>query len=176
MHSPINRESMCKPTSTPDGRTVYKCPFCSKDFLSFSDINRHMDFHEGKRKGNRNYRYKTSEIRFAQLSLSPFSMVPDIKANFEQTIVNILTIPSNNQHTRFWYVSHIQNNCEYFPIPPIKHILDSTQDFGTFHIWASMGENLSNNTGADQPAHMHRLVSAFVIGLLESFISRLAMS
>ena len=49
---------MCKPTTTADGRTVYKCPFCSKDFLSFSDINRHMDFHEGKRKGNRKYRYK----------------------------------------------------------------------------------------------------------------------
>ena len=57
VHSPINRESMCKPTTTPDGRTVYKCPFCSKDFVSFSDINRHMDFHEGKRKGNRKNRY-----------------------------------------------------------------------------------------------------------------------
>lgn len=46
VQSPINREAMCKPTTLTDGRTVYKCPFCSKEFVSFSDINRHMDFHE----------------------------------------------------------------------------------------------------------------------------------
>ena len=31
----------------------------------------------------------------------------------------------------------------------------------------------ANNTGADQPAHSRRLVSAFVIRLLESIISKL---
>ena len=34
----------------------------------------------------------------------------------------------------------------------------------------------ANNTGADQPAHLRSLVSAFVICLLESNISRLAKS
>ena len=33
-----------------------------------------------------------------------------------------------------------------------------------------------NNKGADQPAHQRSLISAFVISLLESIISRLAMS
>ena len=33
-----------------------------------------------------------------------------------------------------------------------------------------------NNTGADQPAHPHSLISAFVIRFLESIISRLATS
>ena len=33
-----------------------------------------------------------------------------------------------------------------------------------------------NNTGADQPAHPRSLISAFVIRLLESIISRLATS
>ncbi|KAL4229304.1 hypothetical protein ACF0H5_012344 [Mactra antiquata] len=56
VQSPINREAMCKPTTLTDGRTVYKCPFCSKEFVSFSDINRHMDFHEGKIKDIRPYK------------------------------------------------------------------------------------------------------------------------
>ena len=34
----------------------------------------------------------------------------------------------------------------------------------------------ANNTGADQPAHPCRLISAFVIRLLESIISQLASS
>ena len=33
-----------------------------------------------------------------------------------------------------------------------------------------------NNKDADQPAHLRSLISAFVIGLLESTISRLATS
>ena len=45
-------------------------------------------------------------------------------------------------------------------------------------IWASTWENLSSgvckNKGADQPAHMCSLISAFVIRLLESSISKLA--
>lgn len=44
--TPVDREKICKPTVLKDGRTVFRCPFCSKDFLSYSDINRHMDFHE----------------------------------------------------------------------------------------------------------------------------------
>ena len=47
-------------------------------------------------------------------------------------------------------------------------------------IWASTPENLSsgcaNNKGADQPAHMCRLISAFVIRLSKSVISRLTTS
>ena len=34
----------------------------------------------------------------------------------------------------------------------------------------------ANNKGADQPAHPRRLISAFVIRLLESFISKIASS
>ena len=49
-----------------------------------------------------------------------------------------------------------------------------------FHIiWALMQENLSlgfpNNKGADQPAHRRRMISTFVIPILESIISKLAM-
>ena len=33
-----------------------------------------------------------------------------------------------------------------------------------------------NNKGADQPAHQHKLISAFVIRFLESISSRLATS
>ena len=45
-------------------------------------------------------------------------------------------------------------------------------------VWASSRENLSlggcKNKGADQPTHPRNLISAFIIGLLESIISRLA--
>ena len=45
-------------------------------------------------------------------------------------------------------------------------------------IWASTRDNLSSgfakNKGADRPAHPFILISAFVIRLLESIISRLA--
>ena len=37
-------------------------------------------------------------------------------------------------------------------------------------------QGFANNTGADQPAHPRRLISAFVIRFLESIISRLATS
>ncbi|XP_021342010.1 zinc finger protein 236-like isoform X2 [Mizuhopecten yessoensis] len=46
VNAPVNRDKVCKPMTLTDGRQVYRCPFCSKDFLSYSDINRHMDFHE----------------------------------------------------------------------------------------------------------------------------------
>ena len=45
--SPVQRDEVCRPTSLPDGRQVFRCIYCHKDFCSFSDINRHMDFHEG---------------------------------------------------------------------------------------------------------------------------------
>ena len=44
-------------------------------------------------------------------------------------------------------------------------------------IWASTPENLSSrfaiNTGADQPAHLRSLISAFVIPFLESIKCKL---
>ena len=44
--------------------------------------------------------------------------------------------------------------------------------------WASTPDNLSlgvaNNKGVDQPVHLHRLISAFVIRLPKSIISVLA--
>ena len=47
------------------------------------------------------------------------------------------------------------------------------------YIWASTRENLSsgfaNNKGADQPAHLRRLISAIIIHFLESIISKLAI-
>ena len=56
-----------------------------------------------------------------------------------------------------------------------KHSLDKTHI-----IWALTRENLSlvfvNNKGTDHPAHLHSLISAFVIRLLESIISKLATS
>ena len=45
-------------------------------------------------------------------------------------------------------------------------------------IWASTRENLSsrgeNNTGADQPANPHSLISVFAIRFVESIICKLA--
>lgn len=47
VRQPIRREDACKPTLLQDGRAVYRCSYCNKDFGSYSDVNRHMDFHEG---------------------------------------------------------------------------------------------------------------------------------
>ena len=45
---------------------------------------------------------------------------------------------------------------------------------------ASTRENLSseftNNKGADQPAHPHRMISVFVVHFMQSIISKLAAS
>ena len=45
-------------------------------------------------------------------------------------------------------------------------------------IWTSIQENLSsklaNNEGMEQPAHSHSVVSAFLIRLSESILSKLA--
>ena len=62
---PVRREDACKPTLLPDGRTVYRCTYCSKDFGSFSDINRHMDFHEGRGKFHFPLFFSTSISRYS---------------------------------------------------------------------------------------------------------------
>ena len=50
----------------------------------------------------------------------------------------------------------------------------------TLNTWASMRENLSSvfayNKGGDKPVHLRRLISAFVIHLLKSIISKIATS
>uniref|UniRef100_A0A2C9LZS3 C2H2-type domain-containing protein n=1 Tax=Biomphalaria glabrata TaxID=6526 RepID=A0A2C9LZS3_BIOGL len=46
VNEPLDRNSLCKPKLLEDGRSVYSCVICHKNFLSLSDINRHMDFHE----------------------------------------------------------------------------------------------------------------------------------
>ena len=50
--------------------------------------------------------------------------------------------------------------------------------FLKFQIWTLSRENLTlshaNNTGTDQPAQMRRLISTFVIRLLESATSQVA--
>ena len=50
--------------------------------------------------------------------------------------------------------------------------------YGTFQKVNNKGADQTegNNTGADQPAHPRRLISAFVIRFLESIISKLATS
>lgn len=48
VNEPLDRNSLCKPQVLDDGRSVYTCVICHKQFLSLSDINRHMDFHEGE--------------------------------------------------------------------------------------------------------------------------------
>jgi len=44
---PIKREDACRPVVLADGRTAFRCFYCKKDFCTISDVNRHMDFHEG---------------------------------------------------------------------------------------------------------------------------------
>ena len=44
------------------------------------------------------------------------------------------------------------------------------------HVRKPIFSGLRDNKAADQPAHPHRLIGAFVIRLLERIISRLAMS
>ena len=45
---PIKREDACRPVVLSDGRTAFRCIYCKKDFCTISDVNRHMDFHEGE--------------------------------------------------------------------------------------------------------------------------------
>lgn len=51
VRQPIKREDACKPTMLPNGRMVYRCTYCNKEFCTVSDVNRHMDFHEGLSSG-----------------------------------------------------------------------------------------------------------------------------
>ena len=48
------------------------------------------------------------------------------------------------------------------------------------YIWAASWENLflpyADNKGADQPAHLRNLISAFIVGCLDSIIPMLAKS
>lgn len=46
---PMSRDEACTPQMGPDGKFVYPCSYCYKTFSSTSDLNRHMDFHEGIR-------------------------------------------------------------------------------------------------------------------------------
>lgn len=48
MRRPIKREDACRPVVLSDGRTAFRCIYCKKDFCTISDVNRHMDFHEGE--------------------------------------------------------------------------------------------------------------------------------
>ncbi|XP_064472248.1 uncharacterized protein LOC135386331 isoform X2 [Ornithodoros turicata] len=47
VENPISRDEACKPHVGPDGKIIYPCSYCTKTFCSTSDLNRHMDFHEG---------------------------------------------------------------------------------------------------------------------------------
>ena len=52
--------------------------------------------------------------------------------------------------------------------------------FGCIAIWVTSWENLfmpyANNKGADQPAHLRSLISAFVVRCLDSIIPLLAIA
>jgi uncharacterized Zn-finger protein len=44
----IDRSAICKPRYI-NGKAIYSCIFCDKEFCSYSDINRHLNFHEDLR-------------------------------------------------------------------------------------------------------------------------------
>ncbi|KAK8771592.1 hypothetical protein V5799_025160 [Amblyomma americanum] len=46
---PVGRDEACTSQMGPDGKFIYPCSYCYKAFSSTSDLNRHMDFHEGIR-------------------------------------------------------------------------------------------------------------------------------
>ncbi|KAG7176687.1 Zinc finger protein 236-like 3, partial [Homarus americanus] len=47
IQEPIDRDKALMPITDDIGRTFYECPYCHKLFGSTSDMNRHLDFHEG---------------------------------------------------------------------------------------------------------------------------------
>ena len=55
-----------------------------------------------------------------------------------------------------------------------KKTKDKSNCWLTWYIWATSWENLfmphANNKGTDQPAHPHKLISAFVVCCLDSII------
>ena len=53
----------------------------------------------------------------------------------------------------------------------IAKVCSNRASLQQFLLWG-----FANNKGADQPTHLRRLISAFVIHLLESMISKLASS
>ena len=62
----------------------------------------------------------------------------------------------------------------------VKKVMVSPISVGCITIWATSWENLfmpcANNRGADQPAHLRSLISAFVVRCLDSVISLLAIA
>ena len=99
--------------------------------------------------------------------------------------IHVLIILNTVSHNHISIFKHIKNCflCKIvidFLFIGSKHMfLVSTTCFGR-EIRISIGprrdktclQGFVNNKGADQPAHTHRLISAFVIRLLESFISK----
>ena len=61
----------------------------------------------------------------------------------------------------------------YTPCPKLQPET-FTESPNTTSVYLSSG--LVNNKGADQPAHPHSLISAFVFRLFESIISRLSIA
>ena len=66
------------------------------------------------------------------------------------------------------------------PLPPLDPRMEETASaeatiFGPRREKTCL-RGFANNTGADQPAHPRRLISAFVIRVLKSTISKLATS
>ena len=59
---------------------------------------------------------------------------------------------------------------QYYCIPGLAEIKSYAQVTKSLQVL-----RFANNKGADQPAHLRRLISAFIISLLESIISKLAM-
>lgn len=47
VQEPIDRDKALMPITDDIGRTFFECPYCHKLFGSTSDMNRHLDFHEG---------------------------------------------------------------------------------------------------------------------------------
>ena len=81
-----------------------------------------------------------------------------------------------SMHIRFWYLSHsgaakAQMSLHIGAVLQ-EHPCTHTQN-GPRHDKTYL-PGFANNTGADQPAHLCSLISALVIHLLESIISRLA--
>ncbi|XP_064097220.1 zinc finger protein 236-like isoform X2 [Macrobrachium nipponense] len=55
VQEPIDRDKALVPITDDIGRTFFECPYCHKLFLSTSDMNRHLDFHEDLRPYNCEY-------------------------------------------------------------------------------------------------------------------------
>ena len=76
----------------------------------------------------------------------------------------------------YFIVAKCESNlCNVEALRDLKVELIARKDVSMI-IWASTQENLSsvfaNNKKADQPAHLHRLICAFVVHFLESIIPK----